>query len=206
MALLSAHRSLALIRLDRRTLLGVGLAILAASLVLVVTRPQPSVPVLVADGDLPAGVALAELPVGVRHLPSSDGLVQGDVLGELEDWVLTVPLRAGEPLIASLLRPPIRLAAPDVMAIALEESHAALGRIGPGDRVSVYVTWPGTGLEPPRTDLLIEELYVVEARAGGPGLGGRPTVELLVAVDRELARSLAAALRGGELDLVRIGP
>lgn len=206
MALLSARRPLALVRLDRRTLLGVGLAALAASLVLVVTRPDPSVPVLVAGADLPAGVALGELPVGVRLVSSTEGLVQGDSLGELESWVLAVPLRAGEPLVASLLRPPVRLTAPDVMALALEESHAALGRIGPGDLVAVYVTWPGTGLEPPVTELLVEELYVVEVRAGGPGLGGRPTLELLVAVDRDLARSLAAALRGGELDLVRMGP
>lgn len=206
MAVLGMPRSMPLIRLDRRTLLALGLAAVAVTATMLATRPTPLVPVLVAAEDLPAGVPLGELTLSVRHLPDAQGLVQGDQIGELEDWSLAAPLREGEPLLPSLLRPPARQEAPDLMALTLEEAHAVLGRLNAGDRVDVYVTWPATGTEPPRTELLAREVYVVEARPEASGLGGRPEVELLVAVDGPLAARLAAALRSGELDLVRVGP
>jgi Flp pilus assembly protein CpaB len=190
--------------IDRRTVIGVLLAVLAGVLVLVITRPPASTPVIVAGGDLPAGVPLSDLPVEIRHVADAGGLVVGDSLGELADWTLAVPLRSGEPLVPSMLRPPELMAAPGLLALALDESHAVLGRLAPGDRVDVYVTHSSPGAEP-ATALLAEDVYIVEARTGGGGVG-TPQVELLVAVDDDLAARLTAALRSGDIDLVRTGP
>ncbi|MGH8934905.1 MAG: SAF domain-containing protein [Acidimicrobiia bacterium] len=206
MAVADLSRAIPRVRLDRRTLVGLTAAASAALLVLLLTRPGPAVPILVAADDIPAGVPLGETGVETRLVPSAEGLVAGDALGDLSDWTLAVPLRAGEPLLPSLLRPPERQAAPDVMALALEESHAAFGRVDSGDLVDLYVTWPPAADQPSRTELLAAAVYVVEAQPGGSGPGGRPELALLVAVDDTLAGQLASALRGGEIDLVRVGP
>ncbi|MDP8958961.1 MAG: RcpC/CpaB family pilus assembly protein [Actinomycetota bacterium] len=205
MAVADLSRALPRMRLDRRTAMGLAAAALAAFLVLVLTRPTPMVPVLVAGADLPTGVPLGEMAIEVRRLPSAEGLVEGASVGELADWTLVTPLAAGEPLVPSLLRPPARGAAPDLMSIAVEESHAALGEVGAGDRVDVWVTWPAGAQDRARTELLAEGVNVVEARQAGAGLGGGAQVEILLAVDDRLAGRLAAALRGGELDLVKVG-
>jgi hypothetical protein len=206
MAVADLSRTIPRVRLDRRTLVGVAGAAIAALLVLLLTRPGPTVSILVAADDIPAGLPLEDAGVATRMVTSAEGLVAGDALGDLSDWTLAVPLGAGEPLLPSLLRPPERQAAQNVMALALEESHAALGRVDSGDLVDLYVTWPPTVDEPSRTELLAASVYVVEARPGGSGLGGRPELALLLAVDDTLAAKLAAALRGGEIDLVRVGP
>lgn len=191
-------------RLDRRTLLGVALAVVAAAAVLVLTRPQPTVSVLVAASDLPAGTPLADLDVGVRQVRDGSGLVTGTDLGELAGWTLRVPLHAGEPLLPSLLQPPALQDAPALIALEVDASHALLGRISPGDRVDVYVsrTVPGAA---PVTERIADDVYVLEAHLSD-SRAGRPRVDLLLAVDDELAAALAGALHAGELDLVRVGP
>jgi Flp pilus assembly protein CpaB len=195
---------LALPAVDRRALLGVGLAALAATLVLVVTRPSPTFPVLIAGSDLPAGVPLSEVDLAVRRVADPTGLIQGTEPGELADWRLKVPLVAGEPVLASVLQPPQLLAAPNLIALDIEAAHAVLGRLAGGDLVDVYVT-SGSSAGNGTTRLVASEVYVVQAALVDVG-GGRDRVELLVAVDDRLASELAAAARSGELDLVRVGP
>ncbi|RPI20405.1 MAG: hypothetical protein EHM57_08125 [Actinobacteria bacterium] len=194
----------ALPAVDRRTLLGLGLAALAATLTLVATRPAPSYPVLVAGSDLAAGTPLSQVDLEVRRLPDPAGFVQGTEPGELADWTLKVPLAAGEPLLTSLLQPPQLISAPNLLALDIEAAHAVLGRLAAGDLVDVYVS-SGAGVETGATRLVASDVFVVEARLVEAG-GGRDRVELLVAVDDRLAGELAAAARSGELDLVRIGP
>jgi Flp pilus assembly protein CpaB len=128
----------------------------------------------------------------------------GDTLGDLSDWTLAVPLAPGEPILSSVLRPPELVAAPGLLALALEESHAVLGRLAPGDLVDIYVTRTTPG-QSPSTELLASDVFIVDARSGGGSIG-TPQVELLVAVDTDLAAALTAALRSGDLDLVRTGP
>lgn len=195
---------LALPTVDRRTIVGIGLAALAAALVLVVTRPAPTYPVLVAGTDLPAGTPLSEVDLDVRRIADPGGLVQGTEPGELADWTLKVPLAAGEPLLTSLLQPPQVLSAPDLLALDIEAAHAVLGRLVAGDLVDVYLT-SGSGVEPAATRLVASDVFVVEAHLVEAG-GGRDRVELLVAVDDRLAAELATAARSGQLDLVRVGP
>ncbi|MFQ5948699.1 MAG: hypothetical protein ACE5KX_07555 [Acidimicrobiia bacterium] len=192
--------------ISRRTMLGAALAAAAALLVLALTGPDSTVPILTAGEDLPAGVPLDELPLEVRHVTSADGLVEGDSVGALSGWSLSAPIRKGEPLLPSLLRPPAVQTDPDLFSLAVPESHAVLGRLAGGDTIDIYVTWPAGFGEAARTELLAEDVHVVEARAETGGLGGDAEVQLLLAVDEALAAELAASVQGGELDIVKVGP
>ncbi len=199
-------RGLSLPRVDRRTAAGVVLAAAAALIVLVLTRPASTVPILVAAADIPAGVPLTDAAVGVREVTAADGHVEGSDLGELRGWSLASPVAAGEPLLPSLLRPPARVAMPDVIALAIPETQAVLGRLAPGDLVDIYATTRGAGTEPATTELLASDVYVVDTRTDGGSLSGAPEVELLFAVDADLAALLAAASHTAEIDIVRLGP
>ena len=195
-------REWSLPRPDTRTLVGIGLAAVAALLVLWLTRPVPTVPILVAGSDLPAGTPLSSLDLVVRHTTDADGLVGGDSLGELTDWVLIAPIAAGEPLLPSLLRPPAMQAAPDLLALEIDEAHAVLGRLSPGDRIDVYAstTRPGSDTA---TRRIASSVYVVDAGVDDSSAsGGR--VRLLLAVDDHLAATLTSAMNTGDLDLVRV--
>jgi len=196
-------RSLSIPRPDTRTLLGIGLAAVAALLVLWMTSPVPTVPVLVAGSDLPAGTPLSELDLTVRQATDADGLVEGDEAGELSDWVLVAPIAAGEPLLPSLLRSPEVQAAPDLLALEVDGAHAVLGRLDPGDRVDIYASTSRPG-EPSETRLVASSVFVVDATVDDSSVNG-DQIQLLLAVDDALAASLTAAMNGSDLDLVRVG-
>ncbi len=186
-----------------RTLLGVGLAAVAALLVLTVTRPPASVPILVAGSDLPSGAPLSDLDIAVRHVDNATGFVAGDEVGDLADWVLASPIAAGEPLLPSQLRPTETVTAPDVIAIELDTAHAVLGLLSPGDHVDIYATSTGPG-HAPETSLIARSVFVVDARVAESTVN-QDRVELLLAVDRSIARALTTAIHAGELDLVKVG-
>ncbi len=196
-------RSMTIPRPDTRTLLGIGLAAVSVLLVLWMTRPIPTVPVLVAGSDLPAGTPLSELDLTVRNSADSGGLVVGDEPGELSDWVLVAPIAAGEPLLPSLLRAPEVQAAPDLLALKLDRAHAVLGRIDPGDRVDIYASTSRPG-EPAETRLIASSVFVVDATISDSTMNGGQ-IELLLAVDDALAASITSAMNGSDLDLVRVG-
>jgi Flp pilus assembly protein CpaB len=191
------------LHIHRRTLFGLLAAAAAGVLVLVLTRPDPTVAVLVAEGPLPAGVELEGLPIGVRHLPDTAGLVAADSPDGLADWTLAAPLAAGEPLLPSLLRPPERRDHPDILALSLPRDRAVLGELQAGDLVDVYVT--ADALEgPPATRLVAADLYVVAAGPAPGGIAGSEGIDLLLAVDDTLAAALVSARHEGEIDLVRV--
>jgi Flp pilus assembly protein CpaB len=193
----------ALLRPGRRTLAGLALAAAAGGLVLILTRPQPTEPVLVAAGPLPAGIPLDTLPIEVRQMNDATGLVVGDTADGLAGWTLAAPVAEGEPLLSSLLRAPERTTYPSVLAVSVEAAHAVLGDIQTGDSLDVYVT-VDDGTSPPATSLVASGIFVVSAGLGSDGLGGEDMVNLLVAVDKTLATKLAWAMATGELDLVRV--
>lgn len=188
---------------DTRTLVGIGLAAAAALLVLWITRPIPTTPVLVAGADLPAGTPISELDLTVRYTQDATGMVTGDSPGELSDWVLVAPLAAGEPLLPSLLRPPQVQTTPDLLSLDIARSHAVLGQIDPGDRVDIYASTSQVG-QPTETRLIASAVYVVDASVAESSVND-DRVQLLLAVDDELAATLTAAMNGGDLDLVRVG-
>jgi Flp pilus assembly protein CpaB len=191
-------------RIERRYLVAGLVAAVAAALVLVVTQPPPLSPVLVAGSDLPAGVPLRSSDVDVRYVDSTDGLVAGDALGDLEDWSLSVAVKQGEPLLPSLLRAPEIVAMPNVLAMSLDPEHAVLGQLGTGDHVDIYHTAEDHMDAAPSAELIARGVYVVDVElSDDPGMRG--AVRLLLAVDDRLAPILASAARNGTVDLVKVG-
>ena len=190
--------------LDRRTLAGVVLAVIAAAGTFALTQPPPRTPVLVAGADLPSGTPLSRLPVETREVAVSDGLIPAG--SDLDGMVLSTPIRHGEPLLASLLEPRARLAAPDALAVTLDTGHAAQGLLLPGDLVDVYATLAISepGAERHVTQLVAADVLVIDADSGDDGFGAGGEVRILLAVDDELAAALVLALRSGEIDLIRV--
>jgi len=205
MALGIRAQAMSIPSIDRKRAIGIVLAAITAVLVLLLTRPPDRIPTLVASTDIAPGHALTADDVTIRYVESAEGLVEGASLGDLASWSLRAPIAEGEPLVPSLLQPPELLANPNVIALSLDESHAVLGRLVPGDRVDVYLT-AGNGLaDDPTTQLIATNVYVVEARTGGDGLDA-DSVNLLLAVDEDLAQVIAGAGRSGAVDLVRVSP
>ncbi|NNK90871.1 MAG: hypothetical protein HKO87_00430 [Acidimicrobiia bacterium] len=192
-------RRLSMPSVDRRTLLGVALAATAAILIVAITRPPQTQPVLVANETVPAGVPLGEVDIGTRMVTDHEGLVIGSSLGELADWTVAVAITEGEPLTPSVLRPPIESAGDYEMALSLPAGHAVQGRIAVGDTVDVYATYDEPG-EPSRTELIASDIAVVSTADAGDRAA---TVDLVISVDNDTAAALAGALHTAQLDLVR---
>jgi Flp pilus assembly protein CpaB len=205
MALGVGVRDIVLPTVDRRMVLGAILAAVAALGVLILTKPPERIPVLIAGSDLVAGRPLGDLDVQIRYVDSSTGLVVGDSVGDLEAWSLRVPLAEGEPLVASLLQPPELVASPNVIALSLASQNAVLGRLVAGDKVDVYVTSKGGIDSESTTELLASSVYVVETVVPESSID-RGRVNVLLAVDDDLAAELASASHTGEIDLVRVAP
>ncbi len=205
MAVLSHARPMSIAWLDKRTVLGVLLAALAALIVLVMSRPAALAPVLVAGSDLPAGAPLSELDLDVRRVSSVVGLVEGDTVGELAEWTLLVPLLAGEPLVPSLLVPPQVQESPDAFVLSLDRAHAVGGRLATGDLVDVLVTFAGNFDVPPVTETVASGVYVLDVELGESGFDAN-RVDVLLAVNSDLAARMANAREAGTVDLVRVAP
>ncbi|MCL1594525.1 MAG: RcpC/CpaB family pilus assembly protein [Actinomycetia bacterium] len=205
MELLSHTRSLSITWLDRRTLLALLLAALSGILVLTITRPPDSVPVLVAGSDIAPGTPLGELDIESRHVASADGLVKGSSVGELAAWTVSVPLAAGEPLLPSLLVPPAVASAPDSLALSLDRSHAVLGKIVPGDVVDVLVTSTPVAGGMAVTRTVATGVYVLAVENGDTGFDA-DRVDVLLAVDGTMASQITNARETGVIDLVRLSP
>jgi Flp pilus assembly protein CpaB len=190
-------------RIERKYLVAGALAAASAVVVLVLTQPPERTAVLVAGSDIPAGVALAGADIDVRMVESADGLVVGSSVGELGGWSLAVPLGAGEPLLASLLRAPEVVASPNLLALALEAEHAVLGLLSAGDLVDVYLTTETTQGAVAETQRIASNVYIVEASVSEDSVD-RGEVHILVAVDDDLAPILTSAARNGTIDLVKV--
>lgn len=205
MALSVRLREIGIPQIDRTRLLGIALAALAGVLVLILTQPAPSIPILVASSPIQPGQSLADADVAVRYVDNTDGLVAGASLGELEGWTVRVPIGAGEPLLPSLLQAPELIAFPNAVALTLDPAHAVQGRLVAGDHVDIYRTTAASFERDGTTELIAESVYVVEATHLDDGIG-QANVELLLAVDDALAPVIVEADRLGEIDLVRVAP
>lgn len=205
MALGLSVSGISLPSIDRRMIIGGILAAIAALGVLQLTKPPERVPILVAGADLAAGQPLSELDISVRYVESSAGLVVGDTVGELGEWALVSPIESGEPLLASLLQPPELISTPNVIALSLAAENAVLGRLTAGDKVDVYVTSASAFDADATTVLLASDVYVVEAVTSEATVN-RGRVNILLAVNDDLAAQLASASHTGDIDLVRVAP
>ena len=204
MAVRSFPLSVSLPRLERRFVVAGLLAAISAAVVLALTQPPERTPVLVIGRDLPAGQSLAQSDVTVRYVDDTTGLVVGDDIGELAGFALAVPVAAGEPLLPSILRPPEVVEAGSSMSLAVPVERAALGRLGPGDVVDIFVT-VSDPIGGTSTRLVAESVYVIDAFVEDDP-GASDDVHLLFAVEDELAPELARASHEGAIDLVRSTP
>ena len=200
-----SERLAALPTIDRRTALALAAGFASALLVLALSAPPSLTAVLVADGPLPAGTALGDLPVTYRNVDNADGLIVGSDIGELADWTLVTPLTEGEPLLVSLIRPPQQITAPQQMALAIPATQAVLGEIQAGDSVDILVTrTAGVGSDA-TTEVLARDVYVISAvLAESTAFGDE--LRLVLAVTDQLAVDLANASYAGDLDLIKVNP
>jgi len=187
-----------------RAVLGVALAMVAASSVLILSRADPTVGVLVAGQSLQAGQPVSQLELVTKQVASADGLIESVDRTRLSEWVLTTPLEKGEPLLRSVLSNPEQVVAGNQFALELPESRAVLGRLAAGDHIDIYATFASnTGGEAPAARLLAAGVYVIEAHTNETGLGGEQMVQMIVAVNDALALDLAGAVNNAELNLVK---
>ncbi len=133
--------------LRRRRPLAAGLTAVAvaAGLHAVAAPPAPTVSVLVAARDLPAGQVLdADDLVSVDFAPGSE---PDDVVGDAGGRVLAAPLRRGEPLTdVRLVGPALTEGHPGLVALPVRLPDAAMvGLLEVGDRIDLVATDPQEG-------------------------------------------------------------
>lgn len=159
--------------------------------------------VAVALRDLPAGapVALDALRFAAAGVDEDllAALVTPERAAEVDGWVATAPIAAGEPLRASDLRRPSAPAEQRAMSVPIDPGHAVAGALRQGDRVDVIEVRDGTA-----TYLLTDaQVLAVPTGEQRGGLGSLDRFSITLAVDDVTALRLAAALRSGSLDVVR---
>jgi Flp pilus assembly protein CpaB len=144
-----ARRSVRRVVLPRRRLLSallLGVAVLAA-LRSVAPAPPPTVPVLVASRDLPAGEVLTDADLTLVALPGDavpDGMAQESyAVGR----AVTGPVRRGEPLTeARLVGESLLEGYAGLVAVPVRLPDAAVaGLLRAGDRIDLLATDPRTG-------------------------------------------------------------
>ena len=184
-------------RIDLRFALAGLLAIIAAVVVMVLTRPVERVSVLVAAAPLPPGVPLADLQLADVLVEPIDGLIRSSEREITEQRMLAVAIEVGSPLLWSALAPD-NLPTGDVLALTLEPGNAVQGDLRAGDIVDIYVS------DDEGTRRVAESISVVDAALGNGGLGG-DDVAILLAVDQLVAETVIASQHAGVIDLVRRG-
>lgn len=125
-------------------------------------------------------------------------LLTPEGLSEMEGWVATGGVPAGELVRATDLQAPSAPAAQRAMSLPVDPTHAVAGALEPGDRVDVIEVRDGTA----RYLVTATEVLAVGDVARG-GLEGLTGFSITLAVDDEAALRLAEALHDGALDVVR---
>ena len=163
----------------------------------------PTVPVVVAAADLPAGTALTAADLVAAELPAAlapAGAATG--AGELSGRVLAAPLRAGEPVTD------VRLVGPGLWAAVPEGHVAAPVRLADlavatllraGDRVDVLAA-AGDGTGSPVQVVAAGALVLTAPTAADGDAPATPDAGLLVlAVPADTAEQLAGAAANATL-------
>ncbi len=162
-----------------------------------------TVPVVTAVEAVTAGAAVGAEAFAVTEVRAPDALLATLVtpaeLDELVGHVAVHDLEPGDPLRASDLRRP---AAPDgsrAMSLPIPAEHAVGGRLVAGDRVDVIAVRDG------RAAYLVTAAPVLAVPDGDvrAGLGALQAFAVTLAVDDAEALRLAAALRTGDLEVIR---
>jgi len=168
--------------LRRRRLLAAGLAAVAVGSGLAATaeRPPPSVPVVVAARDLPAGEVLGSDDLAtVAFAPGSTPSRQVDSPGEAAGRVLAAALPRGAPLTeVALVGPAMTGSRTELRALPVRLPDAgAVGLLRVGDEIDVVATDPQSGTT--RTvarAAVVLAIPAADAATGPAGLPGRLVV------------------------------
>jgi hypothetical protein len=186
------------LHVDLRLVSAAAAALVAGVVVLALTRPPSVVEVLTAAAPLPPGVPLADLPLEVASVHDRAGAVLAVDLDEILDRVLVAPLGAGDPILESLVAPPVT-GGRDVIGLTLRPERAVHGDLVAGDTVAVYAMRDDF---PPLR--LATAVPVLAASSDVGGLGSSD-VAVLLAVDHRLAAQLIRAVGESGIYLVRVG-
>lgn len=157
----------------------------------------------VAARDLASGSRLGpgDLTTVAIRLTPNVGARYVDGSRTLDQMYLTSPVRSGEMISRSVVAPQFP-GERRAMTLPVGPEHAVGGRLSPGDRVDVYATFPdGSG----RAIVLLRNAEVLEiVTAGGLVVAEESLVGITVEVEENQAAAVATAIRGAELDVVRI--
>lgn len=160
--------------------------------------------VLVAARDLEAGSTVRGSDVRYETIRADQRvlthLVGASDRGRFVGRVTTMPVFAGEPLLAAHLRPRAADDGRRAMSIPVARARAVNGRLVPGDRVDVVVA------DRDGAAVVAAGLEVLDVDRGEGGAFGarRGEVSVTLAVDVGESQVLAAALAGGEFVLTRV--
>jgi pilus assembly protein CpaB len=188
--------------------------------------PQQSVDVVVAKRELRRGERIGPDTMAVRALPrdvAPGGAVTPASFESVVGQRIAVPLRAGEPLLASLVasvdatpissrvKPGIR-----AMTISVDEVNSLSGMLQPGDRIDLLLSVrppSAQGLPQPEVTRTVMQGVTVmatgrqgRAPVGDELSGARAFTSITVEVDPEQAQRLVVAQRSGKLTAVLRNP
>lgn len=162
-----------------------------------------TVRVAVAARDLVAGGAVT--PDAFRFTRARlddrvlDTLLQPETVGEVDGWVATGSVPAGELVRRGDLLPPAAGGGRRAMSLPLEPEHAAAGALTPGDRVDVVEVRGDTA----RYVVTGAEVLAVADAGGTAGLPGAGAFSVTLAVDDRTALRLALAMGSDAVQVVR---
>lgn len=193
--------------LDGRVVLGVLLLLLSVlGGSLVVRGAQRTAPFLQVTSDLARGhvLTVADLRIAdVRLLGTGPAYLGGAGLGDAVGRVLGRDVGQGELLPASALtrtqQTPLRR-----LSFAVPAAHAVAGDLAVGDRVDVLATVPTPA--PARTQVLVEDVQIVEVGRDDGSLGGGAGVTVTVLLPPATVLAVVNALQVADLDVVAVEP
>ncbi len=154
--------------------------------------------IVVTRSELAAGAPIDAGDTRLVRVHSVDrsllrGLVTPPQLGE--GWVATVPIPAGEPVTSSEISRPAQGPVLGEMSIAVPLDQAVGGRLVPGDRVDVIAGNGAGGAHYVAQGLRV--VAVAPSSGNGALLGASTNYYVVVAVGKQAALQIAAALAGG---------
>lgn len=189
---------------------------------------RPTLQVVAAKRDLAAGTIVDADTMAVRDLPA-DGLpgsvVRPEGFDAVEGGRLTVALKAGEPLIGTVVaRPDATALAARVrsgvraITIAVDEVNALSGMLQPGDRIDLLVSArpPVRTAADTNADVTVPLMQDVPILAVGrqfkasadaaPGANARPYTTITIEAEPLQAQKLIVAQRSGRLTAMLRNP
>jgi Flp pilus assembly protein CpaB len=179
----------------RRLLAGLLTAVaVAAGLHATTAEPPPSVAVLVAAHDLPAGSVVDAQDV--RRVGFAPGSVPEDLAREPTGRTLAAPLRAGEPITdLRLVGPTLTDGYPGLVAVPVRLPDAGMaGLLRVGDRIDLVAADPqGRSAETVAAGVPVLALPDTPTEVGAAGLTGRLVV--VGAAAAEVTRIADASVR-----------